>query len=284
DYSNLHKWIEELDKTLEAKLARRLEEAIHVWTLVLQQNRDELEDEREANILPKINTITLEIRIVSQFITVVPSLEKAKSDLFDQFYHWHSIITAQPRISSSQFSTYKCVLLKLPKKQQRLFEAYKAIDDVLLKTNDYVNAYCTGQKFLNNHRFKFPLSWLYAENVEGEWSALMDVLERKNTSIQTQITNLQTRILEEDKLLEKHISDLINEWNKSRPVKGAIRPKDALAILTNFEDKFNPLKKELENILKAKNALEISEPVVSLNQQSTSKLELALEDLYFVFS
>ena len=83
---------------MEAKLARRLEEAIHVWTLVLQQNRDELEDEREANISPKINTISLEIRIVSQFITLVPSLEKAKSDLSDQFYQWHSIITAQPRI------------------------------------------------------------------------------------------------------------------------------------------------------------------------------------------
>ncbi|CAK5084784.1 unnamed protein product [Meloidogyne enterolobii] len=403
DYSNLHKWIEELDKTLEAKLARRLEEAIHVWTLVLQQNRDELEDEREANILPKINTITLEIRIVSQFITVVPSLEKAKSDLFDQFYHWHSIITAQPRISSSRFQ------------QQRLFEAYKAIDDVLLKTNDYVNhwtryqalwdlqqdilferlgfeltnwmkvileikksrsmvdspesqhkifpfsvdysrvqskiamkydywqkevlskfgnflgtsmhdffsyistarselesqsidstntsdtvalitqvqnlkkhiipfkekvsSYCTGQKLLNNHRFTFPPSWLYAENVEGEWSALMDVLERKDTAIQTQITNLQTRIHEEDKLLEKHINDLISEWNKSRPVKGAIRPKDALAILTNFEDKFKRLKDEQENIVKAKNALEISESVVSINQQSASKLELAIEEL-----
>nr|CAD2174297.1 unnamed protein product [Meloidogyne enterolobii] len=433
DYSNLHKWIEELDKTLEAKLARRLEEAIHVWTLVLQQNRDELEDEREANISPKINTISLEIRIVSQFITLVPSLEKAKSDLFDQFYQWHSIITAQPRIyrfktlqllqQNPDFSTYKCVLLKLPKKQQRLFEAYKAIDDVLLKTNDYVkhwtryqalwdlqqdilferlgseltnwmkvileikksrsmvdspesqhkifpfsvdysrvqlkiamkydywqkevlfkfgnflgtsmqdffarissarselesqsidstntsdtvalitqvqnlkkhiipfknkvSSYCTGQKLLNNHRFTFPPSWLYAENVEGEWSALMDVLEMKDTAIQTQITNLQTRIHEEDKLLEKHISDLISEWNKSRPVKGAIRPKDALTILSNFEDKFNRLKEELENIVKAKNALEISESVVSLNQQAASKLELALEeleDLYFVFS
>jgi len=93
------------------------------------------------------------------------------------------------------------------------------------------------------------------------------------------ITNLQTRIHEEDKLLEKHINELINEWNKSRPVKGAIRPKDALAILINFEDKFKRLKDEQENIVKAKNALEISESVVSINQQSASKLELAIEEL-----
>jgi len=60
-----------------------------------------------------------------------------------------------------------------------------------------------------------------------------------------------------------------------------------LAILSIFEDKFKRLKKEQENIVKAKNALEISESVVSLNQQSASKLEIALEeleDLYFVFS
>jgi len=60
-----------------------------------------------------------------------------------------------------------------------------------------------------------------------------------------------------------------------------------LAILINFEDKFKRLKDEQENIVKAKNALEISESVVSLNQQSASKLEIALEeleDLYFVFS
>lgn len=87
---------------MEAKLARRLEEAIHVWTCVLLQNRDELEDEREANIVPKIDVIPLEIRIVSQFITVVPSLEKAKATLFDQLYNWHSIITGQQRISSSR--------------------------------------------------------------------------------------------------------------------------------------------------------------------------------------
>ena len=91
---------------MESKLARRLEEAIHVWTAVLQQNRDELEDEREANIVPKIDTLTLEIRIVSQFITVVPSLEKAKAALFDQFFIWHAVITGQQRISCSRFQVW----------------------------------------------------------------------------------------------------------------------------------------------------------------------------------
>lgn len=36
-------------------------------------------------------------------------------------------------------------------------------------------------------------SWLYAENIEGEWSALSDILMRKDSSIQSQISNLQVR-------------------------------------------------------------------------------------------
>lgn len=84
-------------------MARRVEEAIHIWTTELKQNKNELEDEREANIVPEIQKINLEIRIVSQFITVVPTLERAKDRLFEQFSAWHSIITDQPRISCNRF-------------------------------------------------------------------------------------------------------------------------------------------------------------------------------------
>jgi hypothetical protein len=95
-----------LNLQLEAKLARRVEEAIHVWTTELKQSKNELEDEREANILPEIQKINLEIRIVSQVITVVPALEKAKDNLFEQFSAWHSIITEQPRISCTRFQVF----------------------------------------------------------------------------------------------------------------------------------------------------------------------------------
>jgi hypothetical protein len=90
-----------------------VEEAIHVWTTVLKQNRDELEDEREANIVPEIVQIDLEIRIIAQYITVVPTLEKAKASLFEQFFAWHSIITGQPRISCTRFQVLYFLLKNL---------------------------------------------------------------------------------------------------------------------------------------------------------------------------
>lgn len=88
---------------METKLARRVEEAIHIWTKRLKQSQDELEDEQEANINPQIQLIPLEIRIVSQFITMVPTLEKAQASLFAQFFAWHGIVTEQPRISCTRF-------------------------------------------------------------------------------------------------------------------------------------------------------------------------------------
>lgn len=45
----------------------------------------------------------------------------------------------------------------------------------------------TGQKLLTHNRYQFPKTWLYAENIEGEWSALLEVLNRKDAAIQSQV-------------------------------------------------------------------------------------------------
>ncbi|KAL3100107.1 hypothetical protein niasHS_000718 [Heterodera schachtii] len=66
----------------------------------------------------------------------------------------------------------------------------------------------------------------------------------------------QTR---DEMLLEKHINDLVAEWNKSKPVDGAQRPKEALILLNDFEDKFKRLRDdERSNVLNAKKSLEIA--------------------------
>jgi dynein heavy chain 1 len=80
-------------------------------------------------------------------------------------------------------------------------------------------------------------------------------------------------------MLEKHIGDLISNWNKNKPINGTQRPKDALIMLGGFEDKFKRLKDEQANILKAKNALEISDSLIHVSHQATSKLEIGIEEL-----
>ena len=48
--------------------------------------------------------------------------------------------------------------------------------------------YRGGQKLLDRHRYQFPTSWLYVDNIEGEWGAYNEIMKRKEAAIQTQVT------------------------------------------------------------------------------------------------
>lgn len=93
------------------------------------------------------------------------------------------------------------------------------------------------------------------------------------------MANLQSRILEEDKSFEKHITEVISEWNKVKPTQGMQRPKAALNLLSTFSDKFNKLKEDLDNIVKAKVALEISDSIGLPTSQSSGRLDIIFEEL-----
>ena len=54
--------------------------------------------------------------------------------------------------------------------------------------------YKEGQRILERQRFAFPPSWLYVDNIEGEWGAFNDILKRKDSSIQTQVHFLEYTI------------------------------------------------------------------------------------------
>lgn len=88
------------------KLARRVEEAIYIWTKALQGKRDDLEEEKDCKIMPDIQKMILNIRISSQTISLDPSLDKARLLILMQFYHWHGIITSQPRVVSSHIQVF----------------------------------------------------------------------------------------------------------------------------------------------------------------------------------
>ena len=92
-------------------MARRVEEAIHVWTKTLSGIRNDLEEEeKEDKIRPEIERMKLDIRISSQIITVLPSLEKARFHLLNQFYSWHGVVSSQPRIDGGQLKVIVLLL------------------------------------------------------------------------------------------------------------------------------------------------------------------------------
>ncbi|CAI4230233.1 unnamed protein product [Auanema sp. JU1783] len=141
---------------------------------------------------------------------------------------------------------------------------------------DSVDQFRAAQRLLTQQRYQFPNQWLYAENVDGEWTALVDILMRKDSSIQSQISNLQTKISEEDELVEKRTLETLSEWERSKPVEGSHRPQDALSSITQFEQKMQKLSEDRDKMRKARNALDMADTGVS---SEADKLAVASEEL-----
>lgn len=141
-----------------------------------------------------------------------------------------------------------------------------------------VDLYKEGQRILERQRFQFPNNWLHVDNIEGEWSAFNEIIRRKDASIQTQVASLQMKIVTEDKAVESRTNDLLVEWEKSKPIEGSLRPTEATSQLSIFESKFSRLKEDRDNVLKAKEALELQEP--GFLSTSDERLQVALEELH----
>ncbi|XP_012868489.1 PREDICTED: cytoplasmic dynein 1 heavy chain 1 [Dipodomys ordii] len=140
-----------------------------------------------------------------------------------------------------------------------------------------VELYRNGQRLLEKQRFQFPPSWLYIDNIEGEWGAFNDIMRRKDSAIQQQVANLQMKIVQEDRAVESRTTDLLSDWEKTKPVTGNLRPEEALQALTIYEGKFGRLKDDREKCAKAKEALELTD--TGLLSGSEERVQVALEEL-----
>ncbi|XP_023932000.1 cytoplasmic dynein 1 heavy chain 1-like, partial [Lingula anatina] len=141
-----------------------------------------------------------------------------------------------------------------------------------------VGVYKEGQRLLERQRFQFPSTWLYSDNIDGEWGAFNDILKRKDSSIQTQVASLQMKIVSEDKLVENKTIELLSEWEKEKPIEGSLKPDVATNSLAIFEGKIMRLKEERDNVTKAKEALELAEPGVL--SPTEDRMQVALEELH----
>ncbi|XP_022096690.1 cytoplasmic dynein 1 heavy chain 1-like isoform X2 [Acanthaster planci] len=182
------------------------------------------------------------------------SLAKSRTEL-----EQHSVDTASTSDAVS-FITYV----------QNLKRKYRAWEK-------QVEMYRGGQKLLERQRYQFPSSWLYVDNIEGEWGAYNEIMKRKDTAIQQQVASLQMKIVSEDRTVEARTTELLTEWEKNKPIDGELRPDLATNALTIFEGKFARLKEDRDNITKAKEALELQE--IGVASPSEERVQVALEEL-----
>ena len=114
-----------------------------------------------------------------------------------------------------------------------------------------------GQQTLSRLRFQYPKEWLYVEQVDHEWLALVEVLERKSKLIADQTDALRAKIIAEDGVVSRRIAETTERWNDERPVSGSIPPAEATTTLDRFDVDLTQLREQSEMVSKAKEALEL---------------------------
>ena len=120
-----------------------------------------------------------------------------------------------------------------------------------------IDMFRQGQSTLVRQRYQFPSDWLHIEQIDSQWEALKEILEKKSRIVDEQSDALRAKIIAEDRLLNDRIGEIIAQWNEEKPVSGTIQPDIASATLTSFETKISKIQEDFENVGRAKEALDI---------------------------
>ena len=113
----------------------------------------------------------------------------------------------------------------------------------------------TSEKLLQKQRYQFPRDWLSVSNVVGSLADLIQILDRRISSMDAQLPALQLKIREEDSLNICRVEDLLNAWETQRPVKGGLLPNDVLQTLSMFSTQVSRLSEDAARVTGAKEAL-----------------------------
>ena len=120
-----------------------------------------------------------------------------------------------------------------------------------------VEIFRQGQTALSRQRYRFPNDWLYVEQVEGEWTAFSELLKRKAKVVQDRSDALRAKIMAEDGVLHRKVTETVSQWNEEKPISGDVPPEQANGLLAAFRSRLERLQEEFEMVSKAKEALDL---------------------------
>lgn len=129
-----------------------------------------------------------------------------------------------------------------------------------------------GQSTLVRQRYHFPNDWLHIEQIDSQWEALKEILDKKSRIMEEQSDAMRANIVAQDKLVNEKIAEIVAEWNQEKPVSGTIQPDVASATLSTFETRITGLQDDLQQVIRAKEALD-------LPGSSDTSLEATLEEV-----
>ncbi|KAG8527498.1 uncharacterized protein KY384_007650 [Bacidia gigantensis] len=127
-----------------------------------------------------------------------------------------------------------------------------------------IEVFRQGQTLLTRQRYQFPSDWLFVDQLDHEWTALCEILERKLKVVSDQTDALRANIIAEDKVVSGRMTDLIADWNEQKPVSGTIPPNEAISSLQSFQSRLATMRTEVDMVSKAKEALDLPAAATTL--------------------
>ncbi|KAJ6782306.1 hypothetical protein PWT90_00629 [Aphanocladium album] len=135
-----------------------------------------------------------------------------------------------------------------------------------------IDMFRQGQSTLVRQRYHFPNDWLHIEQIDSQWEALKEILEKKSRVMEEQSDAMRANIIAQDKLVSGRIAEIVAQWNEDKPVSGTIQPDVASATLSGFETRISAIQEDLQQVIKAKEALD-------LPGSADNSLEATLEEV-----
>jgi dynein heavy chain 1 len=142
----------------------------------------------------------------------------------------------------------------------------------------------SGNRLLQKQRFAFPSDWLDMSQVEGEWTAMRQILERKAEKMEERMTGLQSKIMSEATVIDGRVKELLTEWTANKPLKGSLQPRAALETLRLFETRVQRLDEQYTRITRAKEALELDAGVSTGNLPDIATELSGIRDVWTALS
>lgn len=113
------------------------------------------------------------------------------------------------------------------------------------------------EKLLKRQRHAFRGDWMEASVIVGLLQQVEQLLVKRTKTMEEQMPLLQSRITAEDKANVQRVADLVADWEQNKPLMGNITPQQALDSLAKFEFGMKKAQADQENLIKAKDALNL---------------------------
>ena len=211
---------------------------------------------------------------VSYFGLVVIDYAKVQSKVNVKYDTWHrdvlnkfaSMLGAKMRERHASLAKSRADL------EQRSLSSAASTSDALAFIHDVqeyrarvdqwssdMSQFAHGQRMLEHQRYQFSDTWLYADNVAGEFGAFSELLARKHNDMQSRIGTVKERVLLEQASVDAKTESLIRECEADKPASGAIDPRQAMDMLDTLQTKLDKVREERQLMSSAKQILDVRE-------------------------